>query len=39
MIFIALDNSEEADADVSGDDGNIHWVLSGNTMTLSKADG
>ena len=39
MAFAVSDASDEADAAASGDDGNIHWEISVDTLTLSKKDG
>lgn len=36
--FAASDSSDGADA-AEGDDGNIHWAISGDTLTLSKKNG
>lgn len=35
-VFAVLDTSDEVDASTEGDDDNIHWMISGNTLTLSK---
>ena len=34
--FAVMDSSDAAS---SGDDGNIHWEISGDTLTLSKKNG
>ena len=37
--FAVSESSDVVDAASSGDDGNIHWDISGNTLTLSKKTG
>ena len=38
-VFFVEGYADEADATTSGDDGNIHWVISDGTLTISKKEG